>query len=178
VSGLTNPTSADHLAAEAGSFEPQRQNNFTFEVALGDADRDLIEMGLNALPLPNEANEIVELLFQNEKRKVAGQSTVDDVTLTIVDFVDKDTRGAIMRWRKMVYDPQTGKIGLAKDYKKTAYIVLHGPDESNVRVCKLKGTWPSAVNGGSLSMEGSDKVLIEVTLTIDKADWSESITGA
>ena len=104
---------ADHIASEKGNFEPQRSNNFTFEVALGQADRDLIELGLQSIPLPNESNDEIEIQFQNEKRYVAGQYTVDSTTLIVRDFVDSDTRGAIMRWRKLVYDALTGNVGFA-----------------------------------------------------------------
>jgi hypothetical protein len=69
--GLTNPQSADHLAAQAGTFEPQRQNNFSIEIALDNADKDLIIMGLEGFSLPAVTNEQIVLNNQNEQRKVA-----------------------------------------------------------------------------------------------------------
>jgi len=168
---LTNPMSADHIAAEAGSFEPQRSNNFSIEIALEAADKDLIIMGLQSVPLPNESNDEIEIQYQNEKRYIAGQYTIDSTTLIVRDFVDQDTRGALMRWRKKVYDPATGQVGLAADYKKSANIVLTAPDGSEKRVCKLKGTWPQALTGGNLAMDASDQVLVELTLRVDKAIW-------
>lgn len=175
---LTNPRSADHIAAAAGTFEPQRQNNFSFEVSLGASDKDLIVMGLQAFPFPKESNEEVSIPYQNETRYVAGKYAVDAGSLVIVDFVDADTRGAIMRWRKKIFDPQTGNVGLAKDYKKQAYLVATAPDGTRTRACKLIGCWPQAVDGGDLSMDSSDKVSISVTIRYDKVDWSESIIGA
>jgi hypothetical protein len=175
---LTNPQAADHIAAQAGTFEPQRQNNFSLEIPLTGSDKDFISMSLQSVPLPNESNDEIEIQFQNEKRYVAGQYTVDATTLIVRDYVDVDVRGAIMRWRKQVYDPQTGNVGLAKDYKRQANIVMTAPDGTTQRVCKLIGCWPQAVTGGNLAMDASDQVQIEVTLRFDKADWSDSITGA
>lgn len=170
--GLTNPQAADHIAPEAGSFEPQRQNNFSIEIALGvGADKDLIIMALSAAPLPNESNDEVEIPYQNEKRYVAGQYSVDATSITVRDFVDADVRGAIMRWRKQVYDPGTGQVGLAKNYKKNANIVMTAPDGTTQRVCKLKGCWPQAVSGGTLEMGGSDQVMMEITIRVDKVLW-------
>jgi hypothetical protein len=169
---LTNPQAADHIAAEAGSFEPQRQNNFSVEIAgLSEADRDLIILALETCPLPNESNEEIEIRYQNEVRKVAGQYIVENLTLSVKDFVDKEVRTAIMRWRNLVYNPNTGKIGLASNYKKRARIIMTAPDGSNSRICKCHGCWPQNVVGGNLDMTGSDKVLIEVTITVDKAKW-------
>jgi hypothetical protein len=178
MSPLTNPQSADHIAATAGTFEPQRQNNFSVEFAIGASDKDIIVMSHQGFPLPKESNEEVTIPYQNETRYVAGKYAVDAGTLVLTDYVDVDTRGAIMRWRKMVYDPATGIVGLAKDYKKTGYIVMTAPDGTRTRVCKLKGSWPQAVDGGELTMDASDKVTMSVTIRYDKVSWSESLPGA
>jgi len=176
--GLTNPQAADHIAAEAGTFEPQRANNFSIEIPLSGADKDLIIMGLEGFSLPQQKNETVTLSYQNEQRKVAGQVSVDEATLTMKDFVDVDTRGAVLRWRKQVYDPQTGKIGLAKNYKKTGHVVMTAPDGTSQRVARVIGVWPPADPAIDLKMEGSEKIMMEVPLSVDKIDWSESIVGS
>lgn len=172
--GLTNPQSADHIAAGAGTFEPQRSNHFTIEIALGASDKDLIVMGLQSVPLPNESNDEIELQFQNERRFVAGQYMVDATQLILRDYVDQDTRGAVMRWRKQVYDPATGQVGLATNYKKKANIIMTAPEGSQERVCKLSGCWPQSVTGGNLAYDGSENVLVEVTLRFDKVLWELS----
>lgn len=174
---LENPQSANHLAAEAGTFEPQRQNNFSCEVALDDADRDLIIMGLEECPLPNEENEEVELNYQNMRVYVAGKFMVDETTIVLKDFVDQDTRGALLRWRQLVMNKATGQVGLAANYKKTMNIVMTGPDGSSVRVCKLKGAWPRRLEGGNLDMKTGEMVLMTVTIRFDVSDWSDSISG-
>jgi hypothetical protein len=169
---LTNPQASDHIAAEAGTFEPQRQNNWSLEITLDEADKDVIIASLVSSALPPESNDEVEIQYQNEKRYVAGQATFETIPLTLVDYVDVETRNAILRWRLQVYNPETGAIGLAKDYKKRGSIIMTAPDGSTERVCRLVGLWPSAVpNPGTLDMSGSDKVMIEVTLRYDKAVW-------
>lgn len=175
---LSNPQSADHIAAEAGAFEPQRKNNFAIEIPLPNADKDLVLVALQGFSLPKQGNDVVELQYQNEKRKVAGQVSVDESTLTLKDYVDVDTRGAILRWRKQVYDPQTGKVGLAKNYKKTVHVVMTAPDGTSQRVAKLVGAWPSADPTIDLAMDGGDAVMMECPIAIDKIDWSISIQGA
>jgi hypothetical protein len=173
-----NPQSADHIAGQAGTFEPQRQNNWSLEINIGTAaDKDLVVMGLRAFALPNESNEDIEIPYQNEVRHIAGRYALDASTLVVNDFVDQDTRGALMRWRAQVYDSHTGKVGLAKNYKKTANVVMTAPDGSSRRVCKLIGCFPLSITGGNLSMESADPVQIEASIRYDKVDWSASLPG-
>ena len=175
---LQNPTSADHIAAQEGSFEPQRQNNFSLEIPLPNADKDLIVMALEGFDLPKQGNEVITLQYQNESRKVAGPVTVDQGALHLKDFVDADVRGAILRWRKQVYDPSTGKIGLAKDYKKTCNVILTAPDGSSQRIAQLEGVFPPEDPPNNFTMTSGDKVLMDVPISIDKIKWSGSILGA
>lgn len=162
---------ADHLAAAAGEFEPQRQNNFSFEATLDDNDKELLVLSLSAGALPTESNDEIEISYQNQKRYVAGMFNADGVSFTFRDYADKGTRIAIMRWRKLVHNKKTGATGLAKDYKKEANIIMTAPDGSMERVCILEGTWPQAVTGGTLDMSSADPVMIEVTFRFDKPLW-------
>jgi hypothetical protein len=175
---LTNPTSADHLAQEAGSFEPQRANNFSIEIPLPGSDKDVVVAALESFKLPRMTNDVVELHNQNEVRFVAGKAKAEDGELVIKDFVDKDALGALLRWRNKVYSSITGKIGLAKDYKLTCSVVLTAPDGTTQRVCKVRGTWPpSDPDYTPLNMTASEKTLLTLSLKCDKTDWSDSITG-
>jgi hypothetical protein len=161
--------SAKNLAAQSGGYEPQRQSNWEFAVAL--ANQELIKLSAVTFTLPNESSEDVALPYGNETRYVAGKTMFDQATLDLRDFVDKDTRKAIVDWRKEVYDPDSGRIGLARDYKKDATLTLYGPDGTMERKCKLQGCWPMAVNHGQADHSSSDVVLISVTLRYDIAKW-------
>lgn len=172
---LQNPQSADHIAGSAGAFEPQRQNNFTVEIPLGGADKDVIVMSCQSIALPTESNDEVEIQFQNERRYVAGQYLVESVPFIVRDYVDQDTRDAVLRWRQLVRDRASGNIGLAKDYKKNALIVMSGPDGSSERICTLIGCWPQSVNFGQLDYAGSEQVMIELTLRFDDCDWGSGL---
>lgn len=169
-------TNANFLAAEAGSCEPQRQNNFTVTFVL---NAEQFSMGLQGFTVPKQSNEPVELQYLNEKRKVAGQTSVEEATLVLKDYVDVETRGAVLRWRTLVYDPSTGKIGLAKNYKKHLKVEMYAPDNSsNVRVATLIGCWPISDPAITLSMENGDKVLMEVPISVDRISWAGGGVGA
>jgi hypothetical protein len=162
--------SAQHLAPAQGSFEPQRQYDWALEIALDDAgDQVVVMQGLESFEVPKEENEEIELHYANEVRYVAGKARFDALPLTLKDFVDVGVARAIIKWRRQVYNPETGAIGLARDYKKNADLVLVAPDQSSLRIWKLIGCWPQRLEGGSLDMTSNEKVLVTVTIRFDRA---------
>jgi hypothetical protein len=161
---------ADHIASGAGSFEPQLSPRFSFEISgLDGNDSETIVLSLDGFTPPVESNEAVEILQGNEKRRVAGQADFQNATLVVKDFVDAGIRDALHRWRRKVYNPETGLMGYARDYKKQASLIWTGPDGQSQRVYTLIGVWPTEMNPGAGDMNSSDNIKIEMTLAVDKA---------
>ena len=160
----------DVLAAQNGAYEPQRQFQWMLEVhGLNPDIQEVLQMSLRVGVLPTESNEEVEIPFLNGKVFVAGKAMYEGGSYTFNDYVDKNTAKRIIQWRRLVYNPETHKIGLAKDYKKQADLVLYGPDFTVERIWKLYGVWPQQANFGTLDMSSSDIVQIEVQLKYDRA---------
>lgn len=170
---MTLPLDAAHVANSEGDYAPQHQNIFKLEISgLEGGDDQLISLSLVSTALPKYISEIIPIKYGNEERYVAGQVTTEDIPLVVRDYVDKDVRGAIRRWRAQVYNPTTGAVGKPSAYKKTASIVLYAPDGTSERVCTLFGVWPVQDVGGDLSHDGSDTLLMETTLKYDSFEWS------
>jgi hypothetical protein len=169
--------SANHLAPAKGFFEPQRTYNWSLEVALDDAgDQILIMQGLESFSAPTEGNDEITLEYANERRYVAGKAVYQTSDLVLKDFVDMGVANAVIKWRRQVYNPETGSIGLARDYKKNADLTLMAPNQSVVRIWKLFGIWPLSVSYGDLNMTTSDKVLVKATLRYDRAVPGANLT--
>jgi len=165
------PQDARHIAAGDGGFVPQHANNWIIEIAgLEGDDRDLLVLSLHSSNLPTESNNVVEVPYGNQVRKVAGKQIFEDIPLIVKDFVDRETRDAVRRWRRQVSDPVTGNVGLPSDYKKKADMILQATNGTSLRTIPLVGVWPSEYNGGALDMESDEQVLIELTLTYDRVD--------
>jgi len=112
---------------------------------------------------------------------VAGPARWEPGGLICRDFIDKDVAGQLLEWRRQVYDPATGAIGLASSYKKQASIILFPPnyDESAgatntefQRQWKLLGCWPIRVNAAAngLDMTSPGQVMIELAIRYDRAE--------
>jgi len=172
---------AKQLSADAlNSLEPQRMNNWTLTVGLGDPHDNDIILGLQSFQLPTETSDLIEIYYMNEKRQYAGRTTYDGGTLSLTDWINQNTANAIATWRESVYNPNTGSIGLKSAYAKEATLELYAPgnpgagsgDTGEGVVTKkwvLKRVWPLSVSWGQLDMGASEKVQIDIQLVYDKA---------
>jgi hypothetical protein len=161
--------SAQHIAAASGFYEPQRGNNWCIEIALDDAgDQVVIMQCLDSIAGIRESNEAIEIHYGNEVRYVAGKTRYQPIDLVVKDFVDIGAANALLKWRRQVYNPETGSIGLAREYKKNADLVLVAPNQTISRYYKLIGVYPESYNSGNLSMGSNEQVLVTVTLRIDR----------
>lgn len=165
---------ANHLGgggAGAG-FEPQRVNNGELIITgldgLGGGRDDVLRLSVASFPLPKVATGVLEVGYLNERRKFAGNTMYDDLSVVFKDHVDRDTAAILWKWRQIVHDPVTGKTGLAANYKKLAYIRLYAPNGTRERSYRLEGVWVSQMDPGEIDYLGEDTVNIQCTLTIDK----------
>ena len=163
---------ADHIAAggAAGGYEPQRKNNFMVYLTPPGGDSDPIEMALMSFPLHKETTGVIKIPYVNSERKVAGKTEYAAKELKVRDYVDQQTAQEVRAWRRKVWDPKTGKVGLAKDYKVDGRVVLYAPDGSAERTWSLHGVWPSSFDMGSGDMSSADPVEITCTLEVDWED--------
>lgn len=170
-----------HMVNHAG-FEPQRTNNFEVQIAgldnLVNANGESIQMS-NAgqlitlsvasysAPQINLGN--IPISYGNNKVKFAGLPEFPDSTIVLNDYIGIDIEYIISKWQSCVYDPVSQKIGLAKNYKKTAYLHEFDPAGTNVRSWKLLGVWPAQMQLGDFNQEGNAARQITLTLIYDQA---------
>lgn len=161
---------AQHIGGQApGEFELQRQNNGLLYIVGLDGNIDnVITLGLSSFPIPKVSQGIIEVRYLNEARKFPGNVTFDDLSIVFRDYVDRNMAGILLRWRRLCYDPVTGKIGRVAQAKKQARIVLFSPTGDLEREYELQGVWPSAFDGGEIDFSAEDGVNITLTLTYDK----------
>lgn len=161
---------AQHIGGQSpGEFELQRTNNGRLIIVGLEGNIDnVITLALSSFPIPKISQGIIEVRYLNEARKFPGNVTYDDLTVVFNDYVDRDTAGILLKWRKLCYDPADGKIGRAALAKKMARIELFSPTGDLDREYELQGVWPSAFDGGEIDYAGEDGVKISLTLTYDK----------
>lgn len=181
--GITfNSMFADHIAQQAGAFEPQRVNNALLYLnvpatitgqnmggAIVSSVNNVLVLSLDSFPFPKQDNNVQSTKYLNETRKFAGAAGVSGIDVVYKDFCDMATASILWAWRQAVYDPYSGRIGLARNYKSTADVYLASPDGmSFVRSYYCVGVWPSALDHGAANMDADDIQKITVSFAVDK----------
>jgi hypothetical protein len=159
---------AAHIAAQGGTFEPQRKNNFMVTFLGVSSEDDTISLSVSTFPIPTVGVGVGETHWGNEVRKWAGKAEFGDATLVLKDYVDAGTAKAIMGWYTQVHQPGTAIVGRAAKYKKQGEVIMFGPDGADDRSWKLIGCWPSQVDFGGGDMGSSDQNEISVTIQVDR----------
>lgn len=164
---------ADHVAEANGRYEPQRPFNFKLVLPQDVVDdAETVELAALSFTVPNISNEPITIPFLNEDRKVAGAATFENATLVVVDYVDPNVLQSLQGWRDRVYDPETGGVGLARDYKRDASLKMFGPDDQDSfsRLWRLVGVWPQSVQHGEFNMgTRTDYKQVTAIFSIDRA---------
>lgn len=164
---------ADNIAASSGFFEPQRKNHYQVDFIsplLTSGDQENLRLSIIGINLPTEGNEELEMKHKNESSWVAGRRELESGTFTVRDYVVPRTLDSLIKWRRLVYNPLTGAVGLARTYKCNGVITLTAPDGvSFERKWQLRGAWPTKVTFGELGDEMGDILVVQVNFRYDKA---------
>ena len=155
--------------ANNNTFEPQRNNNFEVQITgLGD-DGKTITLAVDTYSAPSINIEVITVSYGNNKIKFAGTPSFEDSSIALNDFIGQEVERKLSAWQKKVYDYSTQKIGWAKDYKKTGYLIEYDPSGGTPRAWKLVGCWISSLQLGEFAQEGNAVRKVNITLTYDYA---------
>jgi len=155
---------ASHFATDV-NYEIQRTNHF--EVIIPDLN--YIHLLVEDVKIPSININTIDLKQGNDTVKVASDPSFDSGDLVIKDAIGVDAERELEQWFHMVYDPHTGEMGLAADYKKTVRLVQWSPDHSVRRAWKCYGVFPTTFDPGGLSNTSPDKKTLSMTLSVDRA---------
>jgi len=145
--------------------EPVRQSSF--EVSFSRLPN--IWMVCNNTNLPNITIDQIEIYHGNEKTKIAGQPDVQNITLELRDTISPDIIRLIENWKNTVYNPSSGLIGYASEYKDRGTVEQYDTKGILIRAWDLFGVWPTSVNYGNLDYQSKDPVLASIDFSVDRA---------
>lgn len=153
-------------------FQIQRKNHFRVEF-----NSNFVNEGLSFLvtsfALPRETTDTFKANYWNDAVNLPGKTNFETSQLVIKDAINYDTEKQFLRWRLRVYNPKTGKVGYAEDFKCNAVVKEYSPSGDVIREWTLIGCFPSSVEYGDLTYENADEKQITVTIMYDKGYRSD-----
>lgn len=163
-------------------YQLQRKNHFDIQfLKTEDNATSILDDNMRymvvSFPLPKETTEATDVSFFNQTIKTAGKTTFETSTLVLRDAIYYDTESRFLEWRKKVYDPENGTMGIAAEYKQNAVVREYSPNGDEFRAWKLIGCWPSSIDNGELSYEDGGEKQISVGITYDYAYRTTSYAG-
>lgn len=170
-----------YLADNPQYYEPQRSNTFKFYVSslnglldgwgvsTDTSEDQALELSVKSSSVPHFSMTPVEINRGNNTMKFAGKPSFGDGSLVIHDYIGAHTKEILMAWQRQAYNVETEKVGLAKDYKRTAYLLEYTPTFQLVRTWVLAGCWVSTISEGNYDHDSADARTIDATIIYDKA---------
>lgn len=155
-------------------YQLQRKNHFQVQFLPSRYDPSLVidpelRFMLKSFPLPKETTEAQDINYFNQTIKVAGKTTFDNFTMVLRDSIGFDVEQKFLNWRNRVYDPRTGRMGLAAMYKLDAMVYEFTPNRDYYRAWKCEGCFPSGVDYGDMDYDDGGEKQISVTISVDRA---------
>lgn len=174
---LTPGNSVKELQATRFNFakyQLQRKNHFQVQFLRSPYDDSLqidpdLRFMLKSFPLPKETTETSDINYFNQTIKVAGRTTFDNFTMILRDAIGFDVEQQFLNWRNRVYEPRTGRMGLAAMYKLDAIVYEFTPNRDYYRSWRCEGCFPTAVDYGDMDYDDGGEKQISVTLSVDRA---------
>ncbi len=176
--------SAYHLAVMPDAYETQKSNAAKFIVMgldnltdpitgkLIPNASDILKQSIFSFEAPSFQQSPIEVRIGNTSVKTAGTPTFADTSISLHDFVGIETYNVLYAWQAQSFNIKTHRVGIASDYKKTAYMLEYTTDFSKVlRVWKLYGVWVNQLRkDGYDTSSSANEVKIQCSLSYD---WAE-----
>lgn len=145
--------------------EPLRVNQWELSIPFIGDD---IHLWCNGAALPEQSVDKMTIRHFNQLANVAGQTQTEDGSVTVRDIVTPDVYDRFYRWWLLVYNPESGAIGFASEYKKRGFATRFDSKGNPVRTYELINLWPTKVPAGDFNYDSSDGVMLEVPLVCDR----------
>ena len=172
-----------NLVHAGGSYEPQRLSNFALVIA-GLPEIEKVILTTKSVTVPGARMTKQTIKYFNESVHYAGAvEPFQSATCVFRDYLDVDTIRVLSQWYRQVWNPDTGAIGYAADYKKQGELFLLPPGIKDPRapgavsagafqnrMYKFFGVFPENLEIPQLDHDNPGANLeITLTLSVDKA---------
>lgn len=165
---------ASHFASDS-NYEVQRGNHYEISIdlaplGLGNTYEQAIRLCCTSASVPTISIQNQVLRHGNESVNVAGSPSWNSISISVYDVIGRDMAQMLQQWFYKVFNPMTHTMGLVKDYKTTANLLLYSPDASSVRKWVCYGVYPTSLNFGTYSADSQGSAMtVSMELAVDRS---------
>lgn len=157
--------------------EPLVQNRFIFSftsIPGAAGQEDSLAFACKSATIPTMTFNSLEHYRLNERFRMAGRPTFNDISLTFMDFIgtsENQSAGEILNsWSTSIYNPVTGQQTYKQQYSTSATLAQLDPLGNVIRLWNIFYAWPMEINfGGDLSSESDAPTEVSLSLAYDYA---------
>ena len=159
------------LARLGGLGDIRRDNNFILVIHDLMEDNEL-ELIIEKVPAPRETTQKIELRRGNDVINFPGGITHNLGTITVLDVLNPDEIDKLWTWWRSVYNPTTGQIYKASNFKKNGTIYEYASDGTCLRMWNLEGLFPlgSPQHGDFDASSSGSLKRVNLELSVDACD--------
>lgn len=147
--------------------DARRTNNFRIFIESVTTDDNYLDLIVQKAFLPRVSLSPIELRHGNDSKKLPGVASWQGGNVSIIDVLSQNELNTLLDWFKQTYDPDTGAIGIASEFKRKGYIAEYAGDGKMERKWPLEGIWISELSFGELDATNNTNKEITLTLQID-----------
>lgn len=118
---------------------------------------------------PQIQTERLEIPFMNSRRYIAGKTTFQEMSITLMDPIAPSGAQQVMEWIRLCFESVSGRAGYADFYKRDVQLKLVDPVGTVVELWDIKGAFLTNVNFGELTYEDQNAVEIQLSVSFDNA---------
>ncbi len=148
----------------------RKTNNFVVHIT-DITEGNHLDLVIQNFPIPKVELSVIEVRHGNDALKFAGQATWTGGELRVIDTLSRDELDALLGWYEQTYNPNTGAIGLASEYKKNGYVSEFASDGRYIRSWPINGIWLSNLNPGDLDAGNAEAKYLSFTVQVDPGTY-------
>lgn len=152
---------------------PLTTNNFEVRVYNMDGSAptefsELLTLSTDSIGEIQENQDTITVHYGNGLIKFPSKVTFPDVTWTLNCYCSPNVLESLREWRRLVYDPDTEKMGLPSQYMKQVFFLRYD-GQGNIRDgIRCPGTWIGALSNGDMNQAGGDIVKVSCPFVISR----------
>ena len=161
------------------NYVPLTTNNFEIRIYNMDGSAptefsELLTLSTDEIGAIEEQQDSIVVHYGNGLIKFPSKVNFADVTWTLNCYCSPSVLDNLRAWRKLVYDPDTEKMGLPSQYMKQVYFIRYDGQGNPRDVIKCPGTWIGALNNGAMNQTGGEVVKVSLPLVISRVIYLAS----